>query len=72
MNLRMAASDLGFFIFPDWDVLQLVLQELPHVVQNKSLILGKHRNSEIDLLVDALCGMVRLTFFCCFEQFWSL
>lgn len=43
----------------DWDVLQLVLREIPKVMQNKALVLSKHGASEIDLLAQALCSMVR-------------
>lgn len=42
----------------DWEVLQLLLQEIPKVLQNKSLVLTKEGNNEVDLLVDALCAMV--------------
>lgn len=52
----------------DWEVLRLVLQELPQVLQNKSLILTKQGNNEVDLLVDAVCGLVSDTAhfsFCC-------
>lgn len=42
----------------DWDVLRLVLQEMPKVLQNKPIILSKHGNNELDLLVDVLCAMI--------------
>lgn len=42
----------------DWDVLQLVLQEIPHVMQNKALVLSKQGNNEIDHLATALCAML--------------
>ncbi|XP_044760648.1 tuberin isoform X2 [Coccinella septempunctata] len=38
----------------DWNVLRLVLQELPKVLKNKTLILSKHGNIQLDLLVDVL------------------
>ncbi|XP_045478155.1 tuberin isoform X2 [Harmonia axyridis] len=38
----------------DWNVLRLVLQELPKVMRNKTLILSKHGNIQLDLLVDVL------------------
>ncbi|CAH1116150.1 unnamed protein product [Phaedon cochleariae] len=42
----------------DWEVLGLVLKEMTNGLQNKSLILSKQGNNELDLLVDALCGMI--------------
>ncbi|KAJ8945060.1 hypothetical protein NQ314_009327 [Rhamnusium bicolor] len=42
----------------DWDVLSLVLREMTKGLQNKSLILSKHGNNELDLLVDVLCAMI--------------
>uniref|UniRef100_A0A1Y1N0Q7 Rap-GAP domain-containing protein n=1 Tax=Photinus pyralis TaxID=7054 RepID=A0A1Y1N0Q7_PHOPY len=42
----------------DWEVLQMVLQAIPVALQNKSLILTKQGNNEVDLLVDALCAMI--------------
>lgn len=42
----------------DWDVLHLVLQEIPHVMQNKALVLSKQGNNEIDHLALALCNML--------------
>ncbi|CAG9863119.1 unnamed protein product [Phyllotreta striolata] len=42
----------------DWEVLHLVLVELTKGLQNKSLILSKHGNSDLDVLVDVLCSMV--------------
>ncbi|XP_076749493.1 TSC complex subunit tuberin isoform X3 [Xylocopa sonorina] len=41
----------------DWKVLQLVLKELPHVMQNRALILSRHTN-DIDHFAAALCSMV--------------
>lgn len=43
----------------DWRILNLLLQELPNIMQNKSLLLGKHGN-DVGLLADALCSMVRV------------
>ena len=43
---------------PDWDVLNLVLMQLPHVLENKALILTKQGNKEMHLLMDALYNMV--------------
>ncbi|KAK4874613.1 hypothetical protein RN001_013973 [Aquatica leii] len=42
----------------DWEVLHLLLQNIPLVLQNKSLILSRQGNNEIYLLVDALCAMI--------------
>lgn len=39
-------------------MLQLILQELPKVLQNKSLILSPHGNNDVDLLASALYDMV--------------
>lgn len=36
----------------------MVLREMTKVLQNKSLILSKNGNNELDLLVDVLCAMV--------------
>lgn len=41
----------------DWNVLQLILQELPQVMKNKALIVSRHGN-DIDYLAAALCSMV--------------
>ncbi|KOX80745.1 Tuberin [Melipona quadrifasciata] len=41
----------------DWKVLQLVLKELPQVMQNRALILSRHSN-DIDYFATALCSMV--------------
>lgn len=41
----------------DWRILSLLLQELPNIMQNKSLILSKH-GTDIGLLADTLCSMV--------------
>ncbi|KOC65846.1 Tuberin [Habropoda laboriosa] len=41
----------------DWKVLQLVLKELPQVMQNRALILSRHTN-DIDYFAAALCSMV--------------
>ena len=41
----------------DWKVLQLVLKELPQVMQNRALILSRHTN-DIDFFATALCSMV--------------
>lgn len=41
----------------DWKVLQLVLKELPQVMQNRALILSRHTN-DIDYFANALCSMV--------------
>lgn len=46
------------YIFLDWEVLNLVLCEMTKVLQNKSLILSKQGNNELDILVDVLCAMV--------------
>lgn len=54
------------FNFSDWEVLHLILQEVPQVMQNKALILSRH-GSDIDYLAAALCSMVRpflITHFC--------
>lgn len=45
-------------VFSDWNVLRLVLQELPKVLKNKTLILSKHGNIQLDLLVDVLSPSV--------------
>lgn len=42
----------------DWKVLELILKEIPHVMENKALILSKHGN-DIDFLANALCSMVK-------------
>ncbi|CAH1986295.1 unnamed protein product [Acanthoscelides obtectus] len=42
----------------DWEVLSLVLRELTRVLQNRSLILAKTANTELDLLVNVLCSMI--------------
>lgn len=42
----------------DWKVLNLVLHELPSALQNKTLILSKHENNEVGVLVNVLCSMV--------------
>lgn len=47
-----------FLFFWDWNVLNLVLQELPNVLQNKTLILSKYENDEVGILVNRLCAMV--------------
>lgn len=47
-----------FIAFLDWEVLSLVLREMTKGLQNKSLILSKNGNNELDLLVDVLCAMV--------------
>lgn len=44
-------------IILDWKVLQLILQEVPKVMQNKALILSRHGN-DIDLLAAAVCSIV--------------
>ncbi|XP_048507911.1 tuberin isoform X2 [Athalia rosae] len=41
----------------DWRVLQLLLKEMPQVMQNRALILSRHTN-DIDCLAAALCSMV--------------
>ncbi|KAG7209739.1 hypothetical protein KM043_011368 [Ampulex compressa] len=41
----------------DWKVLQLVLKELPQVMQNRALVLSRHSN-DIDFFAAALCSMV--------------
>lgn len=41
----------------DWRVINLLLQELPNILQNKSLMLSKNCN-DVGLLADALCSMV--------------
>ncbi|KAK2584988.1 hypothetical protein KPH14_008518 [Odynerus spinipes] len=41
----------------DWKVLQLVLKELPQVMQNRALVLSRHSN-DIDFFATALCSMV--------------
>lgn len=46
------------FNYSDWDVLHLILQEVPQVMQNKALILSRH-GSDIEYLAAALCSMVR-------------
>ncbi|KAI4456255.1 tuberin [Holotrichia oblita] len=42
----------------DWDVLNHVLMQLPHVLRNKSLILTKQGNPDMHLIVDALSTMI--------------
>ncbi|CAH0564266.1 unnamed protein product [Brassicogethes aeneus] len=42
----------------DWNVLSLVLNEMPKALQNKCLILSRQGNSDIYLLVDVLCNMI--------------
>lgn len=46
----------------DWKILSLLLQELPSILQNKSLMLSKH-GTDIGLLADALCSMASFYFF---------
>ncbi|KAK0095925.1 hypothetical protein PV326_007052 [Microctonus aethiopoides] len=41
----------------DWKVLQLILKEMPQVIQNRALILPRHSN-DIDYLAAALCSMI--------------
>ncbi|KAJ9583770.1 hypothetical protein L9F63_021894, partial [Diploptera punctata] len=41
----------------DWNVFQLILQELPQIMKNKALIVSRHGN-DIDYLAAALCSMV--------------
>ncbi|CAG7833459.1 unnamed protein product [Allacma fusca] len=41
----------------DWKILELVLKQIPHVLENKALVLSKHGN-DIDYLATALCAMV--------------
>ncbi|XP_017881114.1 tuberin isoform X2 [Ceratina calcarata] len=41
----------------DWKVLQLVLKELPQIMQNRALILSRYTN-DIDYFANALCSMV--------------
>ncbi|ODM95090.1 Tuberin, partial [Orchesella cincta] len=41
----------------DWKILELVLLQLPHVMENKALILSKHGN-DVDVLATHLCNMV--------------
>lgn len=41
----------------DWRVISLLLQELPNVIQNKSLILNKY-GGDVGILADCLCSMV--------------
>lgn len=43
----------------DWEVLKFVLQEMEQVLQNKPLILSKQGNTDLNLLVDELCAMVK-------------
>lgn len=45
----------------DWRVLQLLLKEMPQVMQNKALILSR-QNNDIDCLAAALCSMVMVRF----------
>lgn len=42
----------------DWEVLHLLLREIPKVMQNKALVLSKHGAAELDVLASALCAMV--------------
>ncbi|KAL1488930.1 hypothetical protein ABEB36_014716 [Hypothenemus hampei] len=42
----------------DWEVLSLVLNGITKGLQNKSLVLGKGTNNQLDLLVNVLCSMV--------------
>ncbi|XP_046387021.1 tuberin [Ischnura elegans] len=42
----------------DWKVLQLMLQEVPQVMQNKALILSRDGVNDVDYLANALCLMV--------------
>ncbi|KAF5285874.1 hypothetical protein FQA39_LY04335 [Lamprigera yunnana] len=42
----------------DWEVLHLLLQNIPLVLQNKALILSRQGNNEMGLLVVALCSMI--------------
>lgn len=55
--------DLFLLLFLDWEVLSLVLREMTKGLQNKSLILSKNGNNELDLLVDVLCAMVSFNSF---------
>lgn len=41
----------------DWKVLQMILKEMPHVMQNRALILTRQSN-DIHELTSALCSMV--------------
>ncbi|XP_014220709.1 tuberin [Trichogramma pretiosum] len=41
----------------DWQVLQLILKELPQLLQNRALILSRHSN-DIGSLALALCSMI--------------
>lgn len=45
------------FLFADWKVLQLILKEMPSVMQNRALILSRH-STDIDYLATAICAMV--------------
>lgn len=47
-------------LLTDWKVLSLVLQELPSALHNKTLILSKHENNEVGILVTKLCRMVKI------------
>lgn len=51
--------DLDTYFFLDWEVLSLLITGLTKILQNKSLIIGNGKN-DLDLLVDALCNLVRL------------
>ncbi|KAL3274359.1 hypothetical protein HHI36_015757 [Cryptolaemus montrouzieri] len=42
----------------DWNVINLVLQGLPKVMRNKPLILSRHGNIELDVLVDVLSPII--------------
>ncbi|XP_011497969.1 PREDICTED: tuberin [Ceratosolen solmsi marchali] len=41
----------------DWQVLQLILKELPSLLQNRALILSRHSN-DVGSLASALCSMI--------------
>lgn len=56
----MYDKECGTYYISDWEVLHLLLQQIPLVLQNKALVLSKEGNKDIDLLVEALCLMVSL------------
>ncbi|XP_020281635.1 tuberin [Pseudomyrmex gracilis] len=41
----------------DWKILNLILKELPQVMQNRALVLSRHSN-DVDFFAAALCSMV--------------
>lgn len=43
----------------DMEVLMFVLKRLPDVLQNKSLVLTRHGNNDVGLLIEAVCKLMK-------------